>query len=426
MGYSRGRSMEPNMSWIKKTVHSVIAIGAVAVLPAMAQPAAPITDDYLCQVTPTSGEVASTTVDADGYTPLFDGSTWKGLWQDCQASHSSGDRVKGAIWRIDPVEHAIYSTQRNGNVGGLLLTKHKYGSYEVTFDMWPSFGDDGGFFNRTTPGGTCYQTVMDYIQGASFGGTWPEGGYQGSYDFRPTKYNSGTDPHDLNTTAGGNDRLPADGGHGGGGWTVWTGNHNKPSNLGLPQAEALGCAASGCLAADWNRLWSFDGWNQVRIKFYGGTAAGTGKIHMQSAFRKLGATMWVPIWADSIIKVDTPSFIGFQVHGGGRFGGAKGNWYRNYKIRELDNEGKPLVTVAMRRQNNGVKSYALSAASGMLAGNIDEDHTITVRDMQGRVLEVFSGAAGNINYSFTSKVNGLLTLDIKTAKGITHQRVTRI
>ena len=416
--------MESNMSWMKKTVNTALVAGALAALPILAQsqPAKPNTPEYLCSPTPTADEVASIAVDSEGYTPLFDGASWKGLWQDCQSSHSN-DKVNGAIWMISPTEKAIYSTQRGSQTGGLLLTKKKYGNYEVTFEMWPTFGDDGGFFNRVTPSGVCYQTVMDYIYAASFGGTWPEAGYQGSYDFRPSLYSSLTDPKQLNTAGNSNDNDASKGG--GGGWTKWTAKA-KPAYLNQATAAELGCAATGCTAEDWNRMWNFNGWNQVRIRFYGGTAAGTGKIHMQSFFRKLGATIWTPIWADSITKIDPPSFIGLQVHGGGRFPGV--NWYRNYRLRELTDDGQLLHPVKVLQQTKAglVQPYALQAVGGFLSGSVDMDHTITVHDMSGRVLETFSGRAGAINYAFTSKSYGVLMLDIATANGVTHQRVSRL
>ncbi|HKP95652.1 MAG TPA: family 16 glycoside hydrolase [Fibrobacteria bacterium] len=413
-----------------KTVNIVLAVGALAVPPSWAQPAKPNSAEYLCFKGLPAEEVASTLKDDEGFTPLFNGKDWTGLWQDCQSVHSN-DKVNGAIWMIDTANAAIFSTQRGASTGGLLLTKKKYGNYEVQFDIWPSFGNDAGFFNRTTANGTCYQTVMDYILGASFLGTYPEAGYQGSHDFRPSIFTSPTDPKQMSTTGNDNINNPSFGGSGG--WTKWTANKTKAPWLGLPTATDLGCAATGCVAADWNRLWSFDGWNQVRIKFYGGTAAGTGKIHMQSFFRKLGATQWVPVWADSIAKIDPPSYIGLQVHGGGRFGGANGNWYKNYRLRELDNEGKPVnqgtpvVAANVKTQRNAAApEYSLTAAFGVLAGTIDADHTITVRDMTGRELERFSGHAGSVNYAFTSESYGLLMLDIKTAKGAAHQRVSRI
>src|SRR5689334_19955785 len=132
----------------KNALKTALALGILSALPGWAQPNPPTTEDLACSATPTADEVASTEVDAEGFTPLFDGTSWKGLWQDCQSSHSSSDKTRGAVWRIDPTNKAIYSTQR-GSAGGLLLTKKKYGNYEVIFDMWPSFGNDGGFFHRT-------------------------------------------------------------------------------------------------------------------------------------------------------------------------------------------------------------------------------------------------------------------------------------
>jgi hypothetical protein len=64
------------------------------------------------------------------------------------------------------------------------------------------------------------------------------------------------------------------------------------------------------------------------------------------------AMQWVSISFDSLVLTDAQAAnapanpIAFQVHGGtGAFPNARGTWYRNIKVRELDSLGRPLHVV---------------------------------------------------------------------------------
>ncbi len=367
----------------------------------------PTTGDKLCSIDTSAANQIDTVaappiVNSEGtYFSLFDGTTFKGWWQDCQSGHSSADRVNGAIWRISATNTAIYSTQRNGNTGGLLATHKKYANYEIVFDMWPTYGDDGGLFNRTSLTGAAYQTTLDYIGAGAFGGVWGEGGYTGR-DIRPSAFN------------GNASTLTIPGNAGNIGWTAW-------SNAYPGGPASFGCSVGGCTQANWVTLWNTAGWNQVRIKFYGGMTAAT-KVHMDCFMRRSGATVWVPLWTDSLVHTDPPSWIALQVHGGGRFPG--GNWYKNIMIRPLDNLGNPTGVVSISPM--GRLHYGIQSTFGALMGTLDLSHVITVSDMNGRVVEKFSGPAGNFKYAFSSKARGLLFMEVKTARGIEFQRVSRV
>jgi Domain of Unknown Function (DUF1080) len=386
----------------------MVVAGAVSAVSIWAQPATPTTPDYLCSATPGVLGVNDTMPNVfndSGFTDLFDGSSWKGWWQNCQSGHST-DKVNGAVWKLSPENKAIYSTQR-GNSGGLLLTKKKYGNYEVQFDIWPSYGNDGGWFNRVSVTGVCYQTVMDYIQASAFGATWGEGGYTGR-DLRPFAFNG----NDSTLTIPGNTGTQ--------GWTAWTATQNPTS---------FGCSAAGCNQADWRKLWNLHSWNTMRIRFYGGLTAG-GKVHMFSWFRKDATAPWVPLWADSLAHTDPASFMGLQVHGGGRFGGEKGNWYRNIMMRYLDDNGKILnigsVGVAPKLAVLDNDLYEIKAVANTLVGRVDMDHEITVSNANGRVLETFTGRAGKFSHALSAKTSGLLYVDIKTSIGSVHQQVNQV
>ncbi len=376
--------------------------GCLAALPIFAQPDAPATADHLCDPTPAVPLKAIDTLadnfDVEGYSSLFDGTTFTGWWHDCQSGHTA-DKVNGAVWRVDPAQHALYSTQRGTN-GGLLLSKRKHGNYEVMFDMWPSFGNDGGWFNRVPAGGACYQTVLDYITTGAFGATWGEGGYTGR-DHRPFKFGA----NDSTITMG----TPMT-------WTAFTATQNPAS---------FGCPTTGCTQTEWRTLWNLYGWNQVKIRFYGGLVAGD-SLHMKSWMRRDATKPWVPLWADALVHTDPVNYMGFQVHGGGRFGGAKGNWYRNIKWRPLLSNGdlapvginkgavKLSNKVEINTIENGISIHALT------------DFNATIVDLNGKVLENFSGKAGNSERTFVTKQTGRLFVDIKTANGVERQQIVRL
>ncbi|MDQ3003651.1 MAG: DUF1080 domain-containing protein, partial [Fibrobacterota bacterium] len=74
---------------------------------------------------------------------LFDG-TFKGWWHSCLTGHSDGSTV-GAVFKVgsDNGAPAIFSDDRGG-IGGILMTKKKFGNYELVFDYWSDYGNDGG------------------------------------------------------------------------------------------------------------------------------------------------------------------------------------------------------------------------------------------------------------------------------------------
>jgi hypothetical protein len=410
MGHLCGRNMESNMSWMKKCARALVVFGAVSALSVWAQPTpAPTTGDEPCDDEPAGAGVNDTVVsspDDSGYYNLFDG-TFKGWWHSCKTGHSSSATV-GAIFRIGTADGkpAIYSTQR-GTSGGLLMTKKKFTNYEIVITTWPDFQNDGGLFNRTPANGRCFQTVLDYIGGAAVGGTWGEGGFTGR-DYRPFAF--GGDEQTISIPGNGNGELSN--------WTTTTSKLNPTS---------YGCAASGCLQADWRRLWDFDGWNQFKIQFYGGSAAGTGNIHMKAWFRKFGATTWVPTIQDTtLVQVVPAGYLGLQVHGGGRFGGPKGTWYKAVMWRPMNDKGEVIINHSTAvAPETGKAKFDLSATANALVGSMDKDYEIAVQDLKGRTLESFSGRAGKINHAFASDTFGWLSLRIKTSHGVESMRVLR-
>jgi hypothetical protein len=407
--------MKSKFSWIRNATQGMqkaIPLFAMVALPVVvqAQPTpAPTTPEQTCGTTPTGALGANDTIldvfDKDGFTTIFDGSSFKGWWQNCNSGHTR-DKVKGAIWKISPDHHAMYSTQR-GTSGGHMLTKKKYLNYEIVFDFWPDYGNDGGFFNRTSAEGTCYQTVMDYLTGASLLGSYPEGKSL-PIDHRPFVF-TGED--------------------GAGIGPIQNKGEAWQSITATLSPTTFGCPAGGCMAADWKNNWNTNDWNQIKIRYYGGVTNAT-RIHMQSFFRKNDTKPWIPVANDSVElgKTDPAGYIGFQVHGGGSFGGPAGNWYRNVKVRYLKDDGSaaPFVGPTSFSSQPDLKVYGIEATASALLGAIDVDYQMTLKDMNGRMLESFSGHAGAINHAFRTSARGLMILEIKSARGIASQRISRI
>jgi hypothetical protein len=285
-----------------------------------AQPVMPISGDLACVEPGTATDSADAFTDEEGYHLLFDGKTFKGWGQNCKTTHSM-NIPNGAIFRIDPNSQSIMGIERGDGVGGILATNNGYLNYEIVFSMWASYNTDAGIFNRMEPNGKCFQTSFDYIGGASMGGTWGEGGFKGR-DYRPFYFNGN----------GQTIKIPGNNAGELSNWSTITSKLNPGS---------FGCPTSGCTQSEWLQLWDFNGWNDIKVQFYGGTPT-TPAIHMKSYFKKPSSPTWVPLLQDTTLVLEVSrNPIGFQVHGGHRH--TQPNWYRNIRIREVDESGNPIL-----------------------------------------------------------------------------------
>jgi hypothetical protein len=393
------------------------ALTALAILPARGQqPAPPSTGDLPCS-DESQFKAADTVVsqpDAQGYYSLFDG-TFNGWFQSCLTLHSQADRSVGAIWRVGPGadgKPVIFSAQRYPKkVGGILMTKKKFGNYEIVFDFWPTYQDDGGIFNRTDIQGNCYQTLLDYINGSGLGGPYGEGNFT-QFLHPPWKFNSDTDPKQMS--------IGADD------WSWTTITRKLKANGSEPN---LPCPATGCTKDDWLKLWDFNGWNQIKAQFYGGTGPGTGAVHMRSWMKKAGDAVWVPLSIDSTVmgnQTIKPGYIGLQVHWNTGWQDNHWNLYRNIKWRPLDDKGNPTsVPTAGRPPVPSPAIFSFTATARTLMGSIDQDYAITIRDAGGRIVEGFSGKAGDVRHDFASDASGVLFLGIRTVSGVRTASVVR-
>jgi len=104
----------------------------------------------------------------EGFTPIFNGKDLAG-WHISQTNHhgnSSGWSVKDGV---------LLATQDRPGNGGILLTDRKYKDFEVTVDVKPDWGCDGGLFLRSNEAGDAYQVMIDFLEGGVVGGIYGEG-----------------------------------------------------------------------------------------------------------------------------------------------------------------------------------------------------------------------------------------------------------
>jgi hypothetical protein len=103
-----------------------------------------------------------------GFKPLWNGKDLTG-WHISQTNHhgnSQGWSVKDSV---------LLATQDKPGNGGILLTDAKYRNFEVSLEVNPDWGCDGGLFLRSNEAGDAYQVMIDYLEGGSVGGIYGEG-----------------------------------------------------------------------------------------------------------------------------------------------------------------------------------------------------------------------------------------------------------
>jgi hypothetical protein len=104
----------------------------------------------------------------EGFTAIFNGNDLAG-WHRSKINHhgnSSG-------WTV--VDGMILATQDRPGNGGILLTDKEYGDFEVSLEIRPDWGCDGGLFLRSNEKGQAYQVMIDFLEGGSVGGIYGEG-----------------------------------------------------------------------------------------------------------------------------------------------------------------------------------------------------------------------------------------------------------
>jgi hypothetical protein len=103
-----------------------------------------------------------------GFTPIFNGKDLTG-WHISQVNHHGNTKA----WIVK--DGVLTGTQEPLNNGGILLTDKKYKNFEVSLEVNPDFGCDGGLFLRSNEKGQAYQVMLDYLERGTVGGIYGEG-----------------------------------------------------------------------------------------------------------------------------------------------------------------------------------------------------------------------------------------------------------
>ena len=104
----------------------------------------------------------------EGFTPLFNGMDLTG-WHISKVNHHGDSQA----WTVE--DGLIVGTQDKPGNGGILLTDRTYRDFEVSLEIKPDWGCDGGLFLRSNEKGQAYQVMIDYLEGGVVGGIYGEG-----------------------------------------------------------------------------------------------------------------------------------------------------------------------------------------------------------------------------------------------------------
>lgn len=103
-----------------------------------------------------------------GFTPIFNGRDTAG-WHISEINHHGNTRA----WSVR--DGVLLVTQDQPGNGGILLTDKLYRNFEVSLDIYPDWGCDGGLFLRSNEKGQAYQVMIDHLEGGMVGGIYGEG-----------------------------------------------------------------------------------------------------------------------------------------------------------------------------------------------------------------------------------------------------------
>lgn len=101
------------------------------------------------------------------FKPLWNGKDLAG-WHISQVNHHG----KTQAWKVE--DGALTGTQDRPGHGGILLTDRPYKNFEISLEVNPTYGCDGGLFLRANEKGEAYQVLLDYLDGGAIGGIYGE------------------------------------------------------------------------------------------------------------------------------------------------------------------------------------------------------------------------------------------------------------
>ena len=241
--------------------------------------------------------------DGGGWISLFDGKTLEGWHKSPQKTvHGTGGQ-----WTVeDGVLVGQQDPPGSGN-GGVLLTDRKFGDFELSLEMKPSWGVDSGVFLRSTDQGQCIQMTVDYYNSGNVGQMYGEA--TGGWVARTFSIEGEAKDRKLLSLK-----------------TI------KPESL-----EVAGLEYS-CTPEEWLKAWKIGDWNTALIRVEGGrypkitTSINGLKVCVFNAATSTAASYDKEAVAKTLGERGS---IAVQVHGGGSYPvGSKCQW-RNIRVREL-------------------------------------------------------------------------------------------
>jgi hypothetical protein len=247
---------------------------------------------------------AAETEAKDGWIKLFDGKTLNGWHKNPQKiGHGTGGK-----WTVEPggVLAGEQDPPGSGN-GGVLLTDRKFGDFELSLEMKPSWGIDSGVFLRSTDQGQCIQMTVDYYDKGNIGQMYGEA--TGGWVARPFSIKGDVVDRKL---------------------------------IRLTTIDAIPAREAGleytCTPEEWLKAWKVGDWNKALIRVEGGrfpkitTHINGAKVCVFDAATSTAATYDKEAVAKTL---GDRGSIAVQVHGGGSYpAGAKCRW-RDLRVREL-------------------------------------------------------------------------------------------
>src|SRR5262252_3204407 len=103
-----------------------------------------------------------------GFQSIFDGTDLAG-WHISQVNHHGNSNG----WTVE--NGVLMAAQAPPGNGGILLTDKRYRDFEISLEVNPDWGCDGGLFLRSNEKGDAYQVMIDYLPGGVVGGIYGEG-----------------------------------------------------------------------------------------------------------------------------------------------------------------------------------------------------------------------------------------------------------
>jgi hypothetical protein len=103
-----------------------------------------------------------------GFKPLFNGRDISN-WHVSESNHHGNTKA----WKVE-ADGTITVTQDQPGNGGILLTNETYQDFELSIEIKPDYGCDGGIFLRSTEKGEAYQVMLDYLDKGNVGGIYGE------------------------------------------------------------------------------------------------------------------------------------------------------------------------------------------------------------------------------------------------------------